>query len=59
MYAVVVALLLVIPLWRICQRAGLSPYLSLVAAVPFIGLLIVAAVLAFAPWPARPDAAEG
>lgn len=43
--------LLVVPLWRICARAGFAPVLALVAAVPFLGFLIVAAVLGFADWP--------
>lgn len=45
------AVLLVVPLWRICGRAGFAPALALVAAVPFLGFLIVAAVLGFAEWP--------
>jgi hypothetical protein len=45
------ALLVVIPLWAICAKVGLPPFLSLVAVVPGIGFLIVLAVLAFAGWP--------
>ena len=44
--------LLVIPLWRICGRAGFHPALALVAIVPVLGLLVVAGILAFAEWPA-------
>ncbi|MES2323064.1 MAG: hypothetical protein V4633_12440 [Pseudomonadota bacterium] len=44
--------LLIIPLWRICARAGFQPAMSLVAAIPFVGLLVVAAILAFGNWPA-------
>lgn len=47
-------LLLIIPLWRICQRAGFHPALSLLAAIPGLGLLAVCAILAFAEWPAKP-----
>jgi hypothetical protein len=47
----VVALILIIPTWRICTRAGFSGALSLFHLVPFIGSLIVMAVLAFSSWP--------
>ena len=46
-----VALVLIIPTWRICTRAGFSGAVSLFHLVPFIGWLIVMAVLAFNPWP--------
>lgn len=45
-------LLIVVPLWRICDRTGHWPALSLVAGIPVIGLLIVAGILAFSEWPA-------
>lgn len=44
--------LLVIPLWKICGRAGFPPALSLIAIVPVLGLLVVAGILAFVEWPA-------
>jgi hypothetical protein len=44
------ALLVLIPLWRILQRAGLPPALALVALVPYLGILVVAAILALARW---------
>jgi hypothetical protein len=40
-----------VPLWRICGRAGFSPALSLLAIIPWLGFLIVAAILGFAEWP--------
>ncbi len=46
------ALLLIIPTWRICVRAGYSGALSLFHLVPLIGSFIVMAVLAFGTWPA-------
>lgn len=46
------ALLLVIPTWRICQRAGFSGALSLLHFVPAVGSLVVMAILAFSDWPA-------
>ena len=42
-----VALVLIIPTWRICTRAGFSGALSLFHLVPLIGSFIVMAVLAF------------
>lgn len=47
-----VALVLIIPTWRICTRAGFSGALSLFHLVPLIGSFIVMAVLAFSDWPA-------
>lgn len=47
-----VALLLIVPTWRICNRAGFSGALSLFHLVPFVGSFIVMAVLAFSVWPA-------
>ena len=48
---VLVALVLIIPTWRICTRAGYSGALSLFHLVPLIGSFIVMAVLAFGDWP--------
>lgn len=44
-------LLLIVPTWRICERAGFSGALSLLLLVPVVGLLVVMAVLAFSDWP--------
>lgn len=46
-----VMLLLIVPTWRICERAGFSGALSLLLLVPVVGLLVVMAVLAFSDWP--------
>jgi hypothetical protein len=46
------ALVLIIPTWRICARAGFSGALSLLHFVPIVGSLVVMAVLAFSDWPA-------
>ena len=45
------ALVLIVPTWRICARAGFSGALSLFLLVPVIGPFIVMAVLAFSSWP--------
>ncbi|MDC8756435.1 hypothetical protein [Janthinobacterium fluminis] len=52
MAAFLASLLLIIPLWKICGRAGFHPALSLLAIVPLIGFLVVAGILAFVEWPA-------
>lgn len=52
------ALLLIIPTWRICSRAGFSGALSLLHLVPVIGSFIVMAILAFSTWPAGEAAQE-
>ncbi|MFO1085347.1 MAG: hypothetical protein U1E21_12345 [Reyranellaceae bacterium] len=48
---VLIALILIIPTWRICVRAGFSGALSLFHLVPVVGPFIVMAVLAFSTWP--------
>ena len=52
MLHLLVALVLIIPTWRIFTRAGFSGALSLFHLVPVIGLFIVMAILAFSDWPA-------
>lgn len=48
---VLFALLLIVPSWRILERAGFSGLLSLFHLVPVLGPFIVMAVLAFGDWP--------
>ena len=48
---VLVALVLIIPTWRICVRAGFAGAWSLLHLVPVIGSFIVMAILAFGDWP--------
>jgi hypothetical protein len=50
-FHLLLALLLIIPTWRICTRAGFSGAVSLFHLVPVIGPLIVMAILAFNTWP--------
>lgn len=49
---VVVCAVVIVPLWRIHQRAGLSPVLSFLVAIPLAGPLVVLLLLAFTEWPA-------
>lgn len=53
-----VALVLIIPTWKICERAGYAGAWSLLHLVPFIGSFIVMAILAFGDWP-NGEAGEG
>jgi hypothetical protein len=50
--AFIVLLALIVPLWKICGRAGFHPAWSLLAIIPIFGLLAIAGFLAFAEWPA-------
>ncbi len=48
---VLAALIVIIPTWRICVRAGFSGAWSLLHLIPGIGSFIVMAILAFGDWP--------
>jgi hypothetical protein len=52
LYHFVVALVIIYPCWKIFQRVGLSPALSLLIFIPALGWWIAGAVLAFSRWPA-------
>ena len=41
--------IVIVPVWFICKKAGFSPWLSLLCAVP-LGNLILLYVLAFSEW---------
>ncbi len=44
------AVLVIIPVWRIYQRAGLPPAWSLTLFLPWIGPLVAVGILALATW---------
>lgn len=46
----VLAILLVIPFWRICERAGFPGIVALLMLIPVVNLLFLY-WLAFAEWP--------
>ena len=52
---VIYSLILVVPAWRIFQRAGFAPALSLLVFIPGLGALIATLILAFARWPNSRD----
>jgi len=47
---VMVVVLAIIPLWMICKKAGISPYISLLVLVPGVNAAIYW-ILALIPWP--------
>ena len=49
------SLIMIIPTWRICVRAGFSGALSLFHLLPVVGQVLILAVLAFADWPNGED----
>lgn len=48
--AIIALVLIIMPLWRICTRAGFNGALSLLAVIPWLGVAIVGAILSFANW---------
>jgi len=55
---IILALLLIVPLWMIYKKAGKNPAFSLFLFIPYLGLLIVAIILAFSRWPATESAID-
>jgi hypothetical protein len=48
-------IVIIVPFWFICKKAGFSPWLSLINIIP-LGNLILVYVLAFADWKVAPVA---
>lgn len=48
-----ILVIVILPFWFICKKAGFSPWLSLINFVPF-GSLILLYVLAFVDWKVLP-----
>jgi hypothetical protein len=51
---IVTILILMIPFWFICKKAGFSPWLSLLCVIPSLGTLVLLYVLAFSQWKVVP-----
>jgi len=49
---IVFAVVVLIPVWRICARAGFPGWIGLLAVVPIVNILLLY-FLAFAQWPAE------
>ena len=52
--SIVGSVLIVLPFWKICSRAGFPGALSLLMLVP-VGNIILPFYIAFARWPALPE----
>jgi hypothetical protein len=52
LYHVIMTLVVIYPCWKIFQRVGLNPALSLLLFIPALGWWIAGAILAFSEWPA-------
>lgn len=51
-WMLILALVVVIPFWRICQKAGYPGILGLLSIVPIANIALIY-FLAFARWPAH------
>lgn len=51
LWMLVMALIIIVPMWRICMKAGYTGWLGVLAVVPFANLILLY-FLAFADWPA-------
>ena len=49
---VVIAIVVVAPVWRICRRTGYPGWLGLLMLVPMVNLVLLY-FIAFADWPAN------
>lgn len=49
-WMLVMAIVVVLPFWRICAKAGYSGFLSLLILVPLVNLVFLY-YLAFSEWP--------
>jgi hypothetical protein len=47
-------LIILVPFWKICSKAGFSPYFSILIFIPGINVLFLW-WLAFSKWPALPE----
>lgn len=57
LWMLIVAVIVVVPFWRICTKAGHTGWLSLLVLVPLANIALLY-FLAFADWPSqrKPDA---
>jgi hypothetical protein len=57
LWMLVIAIVVVIPVWRICQRAGYSGWLGVLILIPMVNLALLY-FIAFADWPANKTGAQ-
>lgn len=51
LWALVIAIIAVIPVWRICQRTGYPGWMGILILIPMVNLLLLY-FIAFSDWPA-------
>lgn len=51
LWMLVMAILMVVPAWRICQRIGYSGWMGILILIPMLNLVFLY-FIAFADWPA-------
>jgi hypothetical protein len=54
----IVAVVVIIPFWKICKRVGYSPWLSLLIALPLVNLVFIY-YLGFSEWPSQKKTLAG
>jgi hypothetical protein len=52
LYYAILSLLVIVPCWKIFQRAGLNPAMALFIFLPVLGWWIAGVILAYSSWPA-------
>jgi hypothetical protein len=52
LWMLAIAILVVVPVWRICQRTGYPGWLGILVLVPVANLVLLY-FIALAPWPAE------
>jgi hypothetical protein len=50
LWTVIMGLIIVIPFWKIFQKAGFNSLLSILMLIPFVNLIMIF-YLAFSEWP--------
>jgi len=57
LWMLVLAIIVIIPIWRICMRAGYPGWLGILVLFPLLNLALLY-FLAFAEWPANKKGAK-
>jgi hypothetical protein len=52
LWFLIVVVISIIPFWKICERVGHSPWLSLLLLVPLVNLIFIY-YIAFGEWPSQ------
>ena len=57
LWMLAIAILIIMPIWRICQRAGYPGWLGILVLFPLLNLALLY-FLAFAEWPVNKKGAK-